>query len=115
FTASHLAATTGKEGGNQFARISFIIDYENPHSVENLRGVQWRNVAFGRRDCSISSCIRGRGKWKRNGESCALILAPAFHIDPSVMKPDQVAHNREAQDRKSTRLNSSHVAISYAV
>src|SRR5690625_6776107 len=30
-------------------------------------------------------------------------------------RPDQGRGDEEAQDRKSTRLNSSHVAISYAV
>src|SRR5437870_8691772 len=42
-------------------------------------------------------------------------VAPARVAAPQVLAPDflqQVAANR---DRKSTRLNSSHVAISYAV
>src|SRR5207249_11218254 len=32
-----------------------------------------------------------------------------------VVAPDEPDHRRDHQDRKSTRLNSSHVSISYAV
>src|SRR5207253_8663599 len=42
--------------------------------------------------------------------------SPSVAIARSAMVSDQgAARNRVGQDRKSTRLNSSHVAISYAV
>src|SRR5207249_5429846 len=47
-----------------------------------------------------------------------VFLSPgcAFAWSPKVLRAGQGAHfNLEIQDRKSTRLNSSHVSISYAV
>src|SRR5690606_40462732 len=39
----------------------------------------------------------------------------AFVADPGVPAPDRFTGDRINRDRKSTRLNSSHVKISYAV
>src|SRR5690625_7001290 len=43
------------------------------------------------------------------------ILQKVIEIDLSEMKPFSFENNVKFKDRKSTRLNSSHVAISYAV
>src|SRR5699024_12074889 len=65
--------------------------------------------------------VPARGYW-RNGsqESCRFqprksctVVWPAAGVDLSCTQPDNVDTERE--DRKSTRLNSSHVSISYAV
>src|SRR5207249_9656707 len=46
--------------------------------------------------------------------------SPRHHLYPRLLPPRKVLHHcrllfRSSQDRKSTRLNSSHVSISYAV
>src|SRR5699024_11735006 len=41
--------------------------------------------------------------------------APHFTFDFNVDHADEIARDRTVVDRKSTRLNSSHVSISYAV
>src|SRR3712207_7390693 len=42
-------------------------------------------------------------------------LQPGSDWDPRRFRPNLVLDNRSAGDRKSTRLNSSHANISYAV
>src|SRR5439155_17629253 len=49
------------------------------------------------------------------GEVELYTYRPAFEADPKKVEPLASAITRAHQDRKSTRLNSSHVAISYAV
>src|SRR5690625_3572305 len=55
-------------------------------------------------------CLTGLAAWKAASFPTPLAWGAAFH-------PELVAEMAEliGQDRKSTRLNSSHVAISYAV
>src|SRR5690625_4958885 len=45
--------------------------------------------------------------------SITIDLTAVTHVEPSSLQ--RVEHYISTQDRKSTRLNSSHVAISYAV
>src|SRR5690349_24263156 len=52
---------------------------------------------------SISRCLRSQGFWSWHGEP--------YHTD----HPDWNTWHGNGKDRKSTRLNSSHVEISYAV
>src|SRR5690625_5307289 len=71
-----------------------------PHKA----GVPWKNgismLNSGTVEESLTSAYRGGKKWKYNERLCP----PGVDAD----KPS-------GSDRKSTRLNSSHVAISYAV
>src|SRR2546422_4570731 len=45
------------------------------------------------------------------------LLEPAFHLPPAIAPPcrRELVHHHREEDRKSTRLNSSHGYISYAV
>src|SRR5204863_9541208 len=58
----------------------------------------------------LSSSPRGRGS-RASQDAAPLPWAPAF----AGMTGRKWGHGRRQQDRKSTRLNSSHVEISYAV
>src|SRR5207253_4574494 len=92
------------------------------HSFPTRRSSDLEHVSFGRVYCHS-------GEFRSNvfdGKTCACWLIDVFLwfvAHPSKPSPDfaclktsrtssTVAHSR---DRKSTRLNSSHVAISYAV
>src|SRR5207249_12239873 len=63
---------------------------------------------------------RRRRRGGRGGPRRALAHRPLHHgevVRRSLRRPDQTAQGqrRQRRDRKSTRLNSSHVSISYAV
>src|SRR5437899_7848095 len=49
------------------------------------------------------------------GFPIALVIAWAFEITPQGIERTEVADTMPLADRKSTRLNSSHLGISYAV
>src|SRR5947199_4431915 len=57
---------------------------------------------------------RGRSRWARRGGGAALSAsaAPARRATPTARA---CRRSRSGEDRKSTRLNSSHLGISYAV
>src|SRR5256885_11095324 len=48
-------------------------------------------------------------------DACDLALLGAQHLRQVLERRDELAPHRECGDRKSTRLNSSHLVISYAV
>src|SRR2546426_6919022 len=50
-------------------------------------------------------------------QTCALPISPSNGAEPGTLQPEKPARCRPggATDRKSTRLNSSHLVISYAV
>src|SRR5699024_7078353 len=58
-----------------------------------------------------------RGQLHRAAQLRAVVraLARKRHLAPDLEDPDLDAFERSTLDRKSTRLNSSHVSISYAV
>src|SRR5690606_40415548 len=58
-----------------------------------------------------------RRSTERNSQAHALLAhQPDDCVDhPKALPIRPLTHKREVQDRKSTRLNSSHVKISYAV
>src|SRR5690606_42087212 len=73
-----------------------------------------RVLAFRRRGaCRLVRLLAGFGQ-------CDLAdgtdgVAPRLAVDAVARRPGLVACLGDAEDRKSTRLNSSHVKISYAV
>src|SRR5437870_7560650 len=68
---------------------------------------------FRSRDAGEQDHHTGIGGILDQGESVERILR-TFLLQPDIGKP-QAAFQHVGKDRKSTRLNSSHVAISYAV
>src|SRR3712207_4810233 len=104
-------------------------DALGPH--EGLRDALDRFTRFCLRypaflDCALSLMRRpaedlhervGDGTWLRLGASMSACLAPLAQIlaDEGVADPDFTANRLYTHDRKSTRLNSSHANISYAV
>src|SRR6266568_8415897 len=71
-------------------------DTSAPHDRQNLR-------------------LPGIGVWQRKHSTTGLVIGAACPDGPP--QPGRVAgwSPRDARDRKSTRLNSSHSSISYAV
>src|SRR3712207_8695161 len=63
---------------------------------------------------SFSLLLRGRGLWG-NSASGACQGGAEFAAEPLHVRAREVAVRLRPQDRKSTRLNSSHANISYAV
>src|SRR5215467_1680789 len=58
----------------------------------------------------------GSGQRRENADPrSATDLLRAYHIGPRCRDPEKQDDERAALDRKSTRLNSSHLVISYAV
>src|SRR5256885_12543171 len=49
------------------------------------------------------------------GISCFLRESRVMRVAPVVRKADHYSDDTDGEDRKSTRLNSSHLVISYAV
>src|SRR6266480_6959212 len=53
--------------------------------------------------------------WSSDVCSSDLVREPAAPVQVGAVRPHPAAHRPGVQDRKSTRLNSSHMSISYAV
>src|SRR3712207_8609838 len=64
---------------------------------------------------SRSSVSRGRGQGDRRNVPAKYTNLPATTLAPTVVERVHPRSAVECRDRKSTRLNSSHANISYAV
>src|SRR5256885_4676855 len=73
--------------------------------------------AFGKQGagCVVNYVTDPEGQNKADAESVAKELKDPLVIECDVTKPEQVESMMKQVDRKSTRLNSSHLVISYAV
>src|SRR3712207_7259467 len=74
--------------------------------VEEVTTVEGCGIA-GDRYCE------GTGFWTRYGDVCQVTLIEAEDLD--YIEGELGIRVKDGQDRKSTRLNSSHANISYAV
>src|SRR5690625_6882372 len=61
------------------------------------------------------SALRRRGPTYKDGPDSLSAFFPQADLDPTVATTLAPCRSHRPADRKSTRLNSSHVAISYAV
>src|SRR5690625_3143223 len=99
---------------------------EKVSNIETIKELQDINVAYLGRKGSLTAVLRGMGKLSPEerpviGElanKVREVISKAIEEKQEVL--EQVALNAQLEketieDRKSTRLNSSHVAISYAV
>src|SRR5437870_10921753 len=82
-----------------------LLPYTNALPISRVRPTQ--DVAPGVPEGSRRLQLEGIGQIGSQGLACVVFR----HIEPTV----HVAQDLRSPDRKSTRLNSSHVAISYAV
>src|SRR5438034_6080496 len=68
-----------------------------------------------RSDAVLDERRRRRERWGVSGLAAAAALAGLLVFRPFWTKPVDAAELARVKDRKSTRLNSSHTVISYAV
>src|SRR5690625_6283783 len=82
----------------------------NP-AIKNGNASNWKYIQFFMRDIPLAPIIIGTAiiKVKSAAVRCVIpVITP-----PEIVAPDRENPGHKEKDRKSTRLNSSHVAISY--
>src|SRR5690625_5905951 len=77
----------------------------------NTCGCLWKKPSCTRRVCLRPDLLRRVGSW---GAVCSDIVHPPV-LQSELHQREERDDHHDGQDRKSTRLNSSHVASSYAV
>src|SRR5690625_6652941 len=92
--------------------IKFPIDtirdeFQAMQRIENGHFVSYFDAPGGTQ--IAKSVVDAMGTYMKNG------VANVGSVSPTSRETAVIVNNAREQDRKSTRLNSSHVAISYAV
>src|SRR5438067_7558262 len=79
----------------------------DPKTGENNDVTTWFRVTLWRRQAEVASQYLSRGK--------PVYIEGRLRVEEYTDRDGKLRHTLEVTDRKSTRLNSSHVSISYAV
>src|SRR5207253_9944285 len=89
-----------------------------PYTPLFQSSVKLRSQLRGDLDWVVMKCLeKNRSRRYETANGLAMDLKRFLHNEPVVARPPSATYRLEklVRDRKSTRLNSSHVAISYAV
>src|SRR5690554_2204903 len=95
------------------ARFAGLPDYPfSPNYLDVEPGLRMHFVDEGPKNAAPVVMLHGEPSWSYLYRHMIPVVADAGH---RVLAPDLVGFGKSDKDRKSTRLNSSHVRISYAV
>src|SRR5699024_11720151 len=87
--------------------------------ASGMAGSAIYKLASTKKDLNVTGIVRNESKARKIlGDDANLISGDIFALSDSLLSRFDVivdAYGTSPEDRKSTRLNSSHVSISYAV